>query len=185
MLDEPTSRRREVTRLMQTGDGGALLGVLYDELRSIAARHMAHERAGHTLQVTALVHEAYLRLVDEDASSWKERRHFYATASEAMRRILIESARAVHTEKRGGVLRRVTLGSVDVPIELDVDQAVALHEALEVLEREDERAASVTRLRFLMGFSVEETARELSISERGVVREWKFARARLYDMLGL
>ena len=91
--------RGEVTRLLQTGDNDALLTLVYDELRIIAARRMLPERCGHTLQVTALVHEAYLRLVDEDESSWDGRRHFYATASEAMRRILIEHARRVGTDK--------------------------------------------------------------------------------------
>ncbi len=185
MHDDANKRRHEVTRLLHAGDQDALLSAVYGELRALAARHMAPERNGHTLQVTALVHEAYLRLVDEDSSSWKERRHFYATASSAMRRILIEHARVARTQKRGGALRRVTLGSADTPMELDVEQAAALHDALEVLEREDARAAAVARLRFLVGLSVAETARQLSISERSVAREWTFARARLYDLLGI
>lgn len=177
--------RGEVTRLLQTGDNDALLTLVYDELRIIAARRMLPERCGHTLQVTALVHEAYLRLVDEDESSWDGRRHFYATASEAMRRILIEHARRVGTDKRGGGVRRVTLGSVDIPVEIDVEQVAALHDALDLLEREDGRAAAVTRMRFLAGLSVEETALSLSISVRSVHREWTFARARLFELLGL
>lgn len=185
MSGDASDRRREVTRLLHDGDHEALLAVVYDELRAIAARHMAPERNGHTLQVTALVHEAYLRLVDEDGETWSERRHFYATASQAMRRILIEHARRSRTEKHGGAMQRVTLGGADMPIELDTDQVITLHDVLEVLENEDERAAEVTRLRFLLGLSVEETARALSVSERSVAREWKYARARLYDLLDL
>jgi RNA polymerase sigma factor (TIGR02999 family) len=177
--------RGEVTRLLQSGDRGGLFDLVYDELRVIASRRMARERTGHTLQATALIHETYIRLVADDEASWEERRHFYATASEAMRRILIEHARKVGAEKRGGAAQRVTFGGVDTPIELDLEQVGALHEALDRLEQEDERAASVTRLRFLAGLSVEETAKALSISIRSVRREWTFARARLFELLGL
>ena len=178
-------QRGEVTRLLQAGDRNALLTLVYDELRMIAARRMAPERTGHTLQATALVNEAYMRLVDQDTASWEGRRHFYATASEAMRRILVEYARKVGAEKRGGAVQRVTLGAADTPLELDLEQVSALHEALELLEREDGRAAEVTRLRFLAGLSVEETAKALSISVRSVHREWTFARARLFELLGM
>jgi len=177
--------RGEVTRLLQSGDRDALLPLVYDELRTIAAARMALERREHTLQATALVHEAYLRLVDEDGATWERRAHFFATASEAMRRILIEHARRVGTAKRGGGARRVTLGAADSPVELGLEQAAVLHDALVVLEQEDERAAAVTRLRFLAGLSVEETAQALSISVRSVRREWTFARARLFELLGL
>jgi RNA polymerase sigma factor (TIGR02999 family) len=174
-----------VTRLLQAGDRDALLVLVYDELRSLAARRMAPERTGHTLQATALVHEAYMRLFEQDGATWERRRHFYATASEAMRRVLVEHARKASAQKRGGAACRVTLGAADTPVELDAEQAAVLHEALDVLEREDERAAAVTRLRFLAGLSVEETAEALSISVRSVHREWTFARARLFELLGL
>lgn len=177
-------RQQEFTRLLGVGDGDALNSLLYDELRHIADHRMARERKGHTLQATALVHEAYLRLVREDGDSWDSRRHFYAAAASAMARILIEHARCVNSEKRGGGARRVTLGAADAAIELDSEQAAAMHEALEQLEAEDESAAAVTRLRFLVGLSVEETARALNISVRSVHREWTFARARLFALLG-
>jgi len=178
-----SDRRGEVTRLLRAGDRNGLLELVYDELRLIAARRMAAERGAHTLQATALVHEAYVRLFHPDSESWEERRHFYATASEAMRRILIEHARRGGAQKRGGSAARVTLGAADIPVELDFDRAAALHEALEILEQEDERAASVARLRFLIGLEVEETAKALSISERTVRREWTYARARLFEIL--
>jgi RNA polymerase sigma factor (TIGR02999 family) len=177
--------RGEVTRLLQSGERDALLALVYGELRAIAAARMALERREHTLQATALVHEAYLRLVDQDGTTWERRAHFFATASEAMRRILVDHARKGGTAKRGGGARRVTLGAADAPVELDFEQAAVLDDALEVLEREDERAAAVTRLRFLAGLSVEETAQALSISVRSVRREWTFARARLFELLGL
>jgi RNA polymerase sigma factor (TIGR02999 family) len=177
--------RGEVTRLLQSGDREALLNLVYDELRIIAARRMEAERTNHTLQATALVHEAYLRLFDQDGQSWEKRRHFYATASEAMRRILIEHARTAGAEKRGGNASRVTLGAADIPVELDLEKVAAVHDSLAMLEKEDERAAAVARLRFLFGLSVEETSEALSLSVRTVHREWVFARAKLFEMLGL
>jgi len=175
--------RSELKRLLAEGDRNALNVLLYDQLRSIADRRMAPERKGHTLQPTALVHEAYLRLLQEDGVNWESRRHFCAAAASAMSRILIEHARRVNSEKRGGAARRVTLGLADAAVELDSEQAAALHEALEQLEQEDQRAAAVTRMRFLIGLSVEETANALDISVRSVHREWIFARARLFALL--
>ena len=176
-------RRKTVTHFLDRGDHEALHSLLYDELREIADRRMGSERSGHTLQATALVHEAYLRLLAEQDPDWDCRRHFYAAATSAMNRILIEHARRVRSEKRGGDARRVSLGAADAEVELDTDQAAGLRDALEVLEAEDERAAAVVRLRFLAGLSVEETAQALSISIRSVHREWTFARARLFELL--
>jgi RNA polymerase sigma factor (TIGR02999 family) len=156
---------------------------VYHELRKIAESQMVRERQGHTLQATALVHEAYLRLAS-DGTAWRDRTHFYATAAEAMRRILIEHARRAATEKRGGAAKRVTLGTADACIELPLAQMAELYEAIDRLAVEDPRAAAVTRLRFLSGLSVEETARELATSVRSVHREWRFARAWLFDRLG-
>jgi len=176
-------RRGEVTRLLESGKNDALLDLVYDELRGIAAHHMSRERPNHTLQPTALVHEAFLRLFETEAATWAQRRHFYAAASQAMRRILIEHARRNQAERRGGGAQRVTLAEGDEAIEVEVDQAVQLADALETLAREDERAAMVAHLRFLAGLEVEETAKVLEISVRTVHREWAFARARLAQLV--
>lgn len=170
--DEAESRREE------------LYGLVYDELHAIARGRMRAERAGHTLQATALVNEAYLRLVADQDMEWKGRRHFYAAAAEAMRRILVDHARKVRSKKRGGDQLRVTLGAGDVAAELDLEQVLGVHEALGRLERDDPLAAEVTRLRFFSGLSVEETAEALDISVRTLQREWAYARARLVELWG-
>ena len=179
-------RDTEVTRILHAGgaQNEALLPLVYGELRAIAEKRMASERAGHTLQATALVHEAYLRLVGDDEMSWRDRGHFYSAAAEAMRRVLIDHARKVASLKRGGDKQRVTLGAPEISAELSQAQVLALADALETLEADDPRAAAVARLRFLSGLSVEETAAALGISERSVHREWTYARARLFDLLG-
>jgi RNA polymerase sigma factor (TIGR02999 family) len=176
---------RELTRILRAGPEGAALALplVYDELRRIAERRMAGERADHTLQATALVHEAYLKLLGEQHLDWTDRRRFYGAAAEAMRRILVDHARRVGATKRGGERQRVTFGAVDASAELEPEQVLALSDALEHLEREDPHAAEVTRLRFFAGLSVEEVASALGISERSVHREWAFARARLLQFL--
>ena len=179
-------RQGEVTRILRTGAGGLdaeLLPLVYEELRTIARQRMNRERDNHTLQATALVHEAYARLLGDQEMDWNDRGHFYGAAAEAMRRVLIDHARRVGSQKRGGDRHRVTLGAPEAPVELDVEQVVALDDALDKLAKEDPRAAEVTRLRFLAGLSVEETAQALGISERSVAREWAFARARLTELL--
>jgi RNA polymerase sigma factor (TIGR02999 family) len=181
-------RREQVTRLLRDGvgspeDGERLMQLVYEELRAIAERRMAAERGHHTLQATALVHEAYLRLARDDRMEWTSRGHFFGAAAEAMRRVLVDHARKVKADKRGGGAAHVTLGAVDVAADLDADQVLALSDALDTLAREDERAAAVTRLRFLSGLSVDETAKALGISERSVQREWTWARARLVELL--
>jgi RNA polymerase sigma factor (TIGR02999 family) len=183
---EPTADAgRDLTRILRAGPEGAALALplVYDELRRIAERRMAGERADHTLQATALVHEAYLKLLGEQQLDWTDRRRFYGAAAEAMRRILVDHARRVGATKRGGERQRVTFGAVDVSADLDPEQVLSLSDALEQLEGEDPHAAEVTRLRFFAGLSVEEVAAALGISERSVHREWAFARARLLQFL--
>lgn len=180
------SSEGEVTRILRESGGGAeeqILPLVYDELRTIARQRMARERHGHTLQATALVHEAYGKLLGDEQPGWEDRRQFYAAAAQAMQRVLVDHARKTRTQKRGGELLRVTLGAPEAPVEMESDRLVILDEALAQLAQEDERAAEVTRLRFLVGLTVEETAHTLGISERSVAREWSFARARLMTLL--
>jgi len=176
----------DVTRLLRDPDAdhGQLLALLYDELRSVAGRRMGAERAGHTLQATALVHEAYVRLLGQEQVQWRDRGHFYAAAAEAMRRILIDHARRVKSQKRGGGALRVTLGAAAAPAEVDADRLLDLDQALERLASEDAEAAQVTRLRYFAGLTAEETALALEVSLRTVHRQWAYARARLAELLG-
>jgi len=173
----------EVTHILcaiEDGDPHAaaqLLPLVYDELRKLAARRLAQEKPGQTLQATALVHEAYLRLVDtERAQHWNSRGHFFAAAAEAMRRILVERARRQRRHRHGGGRRRVSLG--DVPAaERSPDDLLALDDALTRLAAEDAAAADLVKLRFYAGFSVEEAADALAISRAQGYRHWTFARA--------
>ncbi|MEM9799604.1 MAG: ECF-type sigma factor [Planctomycetota bacterium] len=177
----------EITRILRESEGRAeeeILPLVYDELRSIARARMARERSGHTLQATALVHEAYGRLLGDEPSDWEDRRQFYAAAARAMQRVLIDHARRGGSLKRGGAFQRVTLGTPEAPIEMEAERLVALDDALSQLAEHDPRAAEVTRLRFLVGLTVEETAHTMGISERSVAREWTYARARLTSLLG-
>jgi RNA polymerase sigma factor (TIGR02999 family) len=161
-----------------------LLPLVYEQLRRVAERNLANERPGQTLQATALVHEAYLRVAGDRGREWDGRGHFFAAAAEAMRRILIERARARARLKRGGAFRRVTLDGLDLGEEHDPGDLLALDEALDALHAEDPRAAEVLRLRFFAGLDVEETAEVLGTAPRTVKREWAFARAWLLDRLG-
>ncbi len=160
-----------------------LLSLVYDSLRRIAQERMKGERVGHTLEATALVHEAFLRLVGEERSGWESRGEFYGAAAQAMRRILIDHARKRRAEKRGGGRGRVPLSVVDLAAESDPEQVLALDEALRGLEQSDPRAASVVRLRFFAGLDVAETARVLGLSERTVMRDWAYARAVLFEQI--
>jgi len=160
------------------------LPLVYDELRSLAANMLRGERHNHTLQPTALVHEAYLRLVRNQNLEWSSRAQFYVAAAQAMQRILIEHARKKKRLKRGGNRRRVASNVVGLARDENLEDVVALHEAIDRLEGEDPRAALVTRLRFYSGLSVEETAKAMQLSERTVMREWAYARAWLHDALG-
>ena len=175
----------ELTRILQGGDAARdeLLPLVYGELRGLAEGRMRGERGEHTLQATALVHEAWIRLAGNDAIEWRDRRHFYGAASEAMRRVLIDHARRVRSEKRGGDRDRVTLGAPEAPSEMGPEELLALDDALSRLEAEDARAAAVVRLRFFSGLSMPDVARALEVSERSAHREWAFARARLFELL--
>jgi RNA polymerase sigma factor (TIGR02999 family) len=161
-----------------------LLPLVYNELRRLAAEKMAMERPGHTLQATALVHEAYLRLVDGcNGTQWDSRWHFFAAAAEAMRRIVINRARDKKRLKRGGNLRRVEFEDVEIALDSTDEDLVALDEALTELEAEDAVAAQVVKLRFFAGLKHRETAAALGISLRSAERQWAFAQAWLYDRL--
>jgi RNA polymerase sigma factor (TIGR02999 family) len=183
----------EVTKLLDAigqrdpAAADKLLPLVYDELRRMARARMAGERAGHTLQATALVHEAYLRLVgkhdDGRNIAWANRAHFFHAAAEAMRRILIEHARAKAGPVRGGGRCRIPLDVVDLATHADPIQILALDEAISRLEQKDPDAARVVRLRFYAGLSVEEVANAVGVSVRTVKRDWSFARAFLIRAL--
>lgn len=174
----------DVTRILsaiEEGDAKAaekLLPLVYEELRKLATAKMAQEKPGQTLQATALVHEAYLRLVDDEkAQHWNSRRHFFAAAAEAMRRILIENARRKRQLKHGGEMRRRDLNDVDVVCELPNDDILALDEALAKLEQESPLCAKLVQLRSFVGLTHEEAGRVLDISAVTARRHWRYARA--------
>ena len=180
----------DVTQLLnaiEQGDRRApaqLLPLVYEELRRLAAQHLAQEKPGQTLQPTALVHEAYLRLVGADPEAkWDSRGHFFAAAAEAMRRILIEEARRKQRLKRGGDRRRVDLDQVEAAVSAPDDDLLALDEALDQFAAEDPKKAALVKLRFYGGLSVEEAASCLGISRATADRHWAYARAWLYDYL--
>jgi RNA polymerase sigma factor (TIGR02999 family) len=176
----------QVTRLLdqaRQGDAraaGDLLPLVYEELRRLAGRKMAGERHDHTLQPTALVHEAWLRLVGDQALEFENTMHFYAVAAEAMRRILVESARRKKRLKHGGQLERVDLDVVELPLPLPDDELLALHEALERLGAVDSRAAEVVKLCYFVGLTQEQAGKALGVSVATAERLWKFARAWLF-----
>jgi RNA polymerase sigma factor (TIGR02999 family) len=178
----------DVTRILEGAQQGErtaaeqLLPLIYDELRKLAAARMANESAGHTLQPTALVHEAWLRLAGKDADvQFANRAHFFAAAAEAMRRILIERARRKGAEKRGGDWQRIDLDKVDVAVDADDDTLLLVNEALEKLAQEDANAAEVAKLRFFGGLTLEEAAQVLGVTKRTADRYWAFARVWLFD----
>jgi RNA polymerase sigma factor (TIGR02999 family) len=183
----------DVTRILSAiehGDQHAaeqLLPLIYDELRKLAAQKLAQEKSGQTLQATALVHEAYVRIVDsETAQSWDSRRHFFAAAAEAMRRILIDQARHKRSQKGGGTHKRVSLNEA-VPLLAPegepVEDLLALDDALGQLEQEDPVKAQLVKLRYFTGATLEETARLLDISPATAKRYWVYARSWLYGKL--
>jgi RNA polymerase sigma factor (TIGR02999 family) len=181
----------EITQILsriETGDPGAtdeLLPLLYDELRRLAARRLAEEKPGQTLQATALVHEAYVRLLGGPSNQhWNGRGHFFAAAAEAMRRILVEKARRKNRLRHGGELRRVDFDSALLISEEADENLVALDEALTRLAGEDPQAVEVVKLRYFAGLTIDETAMALGISVRTVNRHWAYARAWLYRQLG-
>ena len=179
----------DVTRILdaiQRGDSKAadqLLPLVYDELRKLAAHKMAHQPPGQTLQATALVHEAYLRLIGNEPVQWNSRGHFFSAAAEAMRRILIERARKKSARKHGGGLQRVDLDQVDIALDTDDDLLLLLNDALEEFREKDPTAAELIKLRFFVGLPNEQAAQLLGVSERTAKRSWAYARAWLYHRM--
>jgi RNA polymerase sigma factor (TIGR02999 family) len=180
----------EVTRILSALEQGdphtadQLLPLVYEELRRLAARKLAQEKPGQTLQTTALVHEAYLRLVDvENPEQWNGRGHFFAAAAEAMRRILIENARRKKRIKHGGDLERVEFDGLELPTRMSDDELLALHEALEVLAEQDPVKARLVTLRYFAGMTIEQAAEVLQISRVTAHRYWTYARAWLHQQI--
>ena len=177
----------EVTQLLariEQGDGDAadeLLPLVYEELRKMAAARMAHEPPGQTLQPTALVHEAWLRLADGQPQHWNSRNHFFMAAAEAMRRILVERARRKARLKRGGGQQRVPLEELDLAVNSDSETLLLVEEALERLAAQDPVKAELVSLRFFVGLSLAEAAPVLGVSEPTAKRYWAYARAWLFQ----
>ena len=183
------SRRVGVTEVLKAvgeGDPRAaerLLPLVYAELRALARSLMAGVPPGNTLQPTALVHQAYLRIVGNEDPGWNSRGHFFAAAARAMRHILVEQARHKAAVKHGGDQRRMGADDADIPIQSPSEDMLALDEALEELAKLGERQARVVELRYLVGLDIAETARVLGVSQPTVERDWRFARSFLYDQL--
>jgi RNA polymerase sigma factor (TIGR02999 family) len=178
-----------VTQLLRAAASGqrrdldALMGAIYDDLRRLAVSHMRTERDGHTLQPTAVVHEAYLKLVDQRTTDWKDRAHFFAVASRIIRRLLVDHAREREAAKRGGGMGRISMDDVELSAALPDAELVALDEALTELHEIDERQARVVELRFFGGLTVEEIAETLGVGKRSVDRDWQIAKAWLFCRL--
>lgn len=176
----------DVTRILNAIEGGdpkgadKLLPLVYEELRRLAAKKMAREKPGQTIQATALVHEAYLRLVDSKAQNWNSRTNFFVAAAEAMRRILIENARRKQRLKRGGGQEKIDFDDVDLAIERPAEDIVALDEALEKLSLEDPVKATLVKLRYFAGLSTTQAANMLGISQATAERYWSYARVWLF-----
>jgi RNA polymerase sigma factor (TIGR02999 family) len=185
-LFQKVKARVDITNIleaMQHGDPGApekLLAEVYLELRQLAARKMAGEAPGHTLQATALVHEAWLRLAGNHHQSFENRAHFFAAAGEAMRRILVENARRKKRLKRGGDQQRVEFEGIELPAPMPDEELLALDEALSGLGEADPRAAELVKLCFFVGLTQEQAAKELGVSISTVERTWAYARAWLF-----
>ena len=184
-----TDDTNHVTRVLQragAGDDAAideLLPLVYEQLRLTAQHRMAGERADHTLDATALVHEAYLRLVGDRRVPWQNRAHFYAAAAEAMRRILLDHAKARGREKRGGGRKRVPLSVADIADSWSFQETLSLDEALRRLMDRDPNIGRVVQLRFFTGLSIDDTAKALGVSAATVKRRWEFGRTWLYREL--
>ncbi len=189
MSDESATQLADLTRELNALDASdpnaaqVLLPKVYGELRRVAANRMAKESPGQTLQPTALVHEAYLRVTGGAPQEWANRRHFFASAAEAMRRILVENARRKARIRHGGGLERLNIDQVDVAVTADSDLLLAVNEALAKLEKEDPQSAALIKLRFFVGLTNLQAAEILEIPERTAKRTWAYARAWLYEEL--
>ena len=176
----------DVTRILhsvESGDAKAadrLLPLVYDELRKLAAHKMVNESSGHTLQPTALVHEAWLRLVGSEQRTWQNRVHFFGAAAEAMRRILIDRARRTRALRHGGGQKRLDVENVEIASATADDQLLAVNEALDKLAARDKQKAELVKLRYFIGMTIEEAAQILGVSEPTAKRYWAYARAWLY-----
>jgi RNA polymerase sigma factor (TIGR02999 family) len=185
----PSPAQQEITHLLgdwSSGDNGALeklIPLVQPELHRLAHHYMSRERAGHTLQTTALLDEAYLLLVDNKKTSWQNRTHFVAAAAQVMRRIMVDHARERHALKRGGGASKVTLEEAALVTETRSEELLALDEALEKLAAQDPRKSQIVELRYFGGLTAEETAEFLKLSLRTVEREWTMAKAWLYRAL--
>lgn len=183
-------RRSEATRLLQevaAGDAAAaelLFPLIYDDLRGLAQAYLRRERAGHTLQPTALVHEAYVRLVHADGLKVRDRAHFFRLAARAMRHLLVDHARRRRAEKRGGEAPILSQAALDQHGEWDEGRLLELHDALETLAAQDPRKAQLVELRFFGGMTVDEAAAALGIGHATAERDWTFAKAFLLRQLG-
>ena len=188
-MDTPSVSPHRVTQLLEQwshGDAAALAELtplVYDELRHLAHRHMEGQRPGHTLQTTALVNEAYLRLADQTDPSWQSRAHFFAVAAQAMRQILVSYARSQRSQKRGGGALKVELNETALVSPQQSQEIVDLHEALERLATLDSRKAQVVELKYFGGLNYDEMAEVLKISRVTVRRDWEFAKVWLYTEL--
>ena len=173
----------DITRILNAADHGdaraatELLSLVYEELRRLAASKMASEAPGQTLQATALVHEAWLRLTNDDRRKWNDRTHFFAAAAEAMRRILVDNARRKQAQRRGGNRQRTELPEIACPVAENEDQILAVNEALEKFAGQDKQKAELVKLRYFVGMTIEEAAEVLGISTGTAKRHWAYARA--------
>ncbi len=176
----------QVLQAIQRGDGRAsaeLLPLVYDEMRQLAAARMAQEAAGQTLQATALVHEAWLRMVGDGERTWQNRAHFFGAAAEAMRRILVENARRKSRLKRGGGQLRLDIEALDLAAAGPDDKVLLVHEAREELRAEDPEKARIVVLKFFGGLTNREVAENLGVTERTVERQWAYAKAWLFQKI--
>jgi RNA polymerase sigma factor (TIGR02999 family) len=186
LLPEGMSEITLVLQAVGRGENRAseeLLPLVYDELRQLAAARMAHESAGQTLQPTALVHEAWLRLVTEGDRTWQNRAHFFRAAAQAMRRILVDRARHKSSIKCGGGQDRLNVEDLDLAVTTPDDKILLIDDALARLEAEDPESARIITLKFFGGLTNKEVAKTLGVTERTVEREWAYAKARLYQMI--
>lgn len=188
-MTTPPSTRQEVTQLLGDWSGGderaleKLIPLVQPELHRLAHRYMSRERAGHTLQTTALLNEAYLQLTDKTQPAWQNRTHFMAVAAQLMRRIMVDHARARHALKRGAGAMRVTLDETALVTEERAEELLALDEALEKLAEFDRRRCEIVEMRYFGGLTVEEIAGVLKVHPNTVMRDWKAAKAWLYAEL--